>query len=313
MIFNKNKIYSINFIALLLILSSISKCNNPFIKNHDLPYAIKSPSAKYVLEHKLNEVSGLSFVSEKEVALIEDENGSIFYYDFITKKITRTILFAKDGDFEDLQVINDTVYIIKSDGTLFELKNFKGPKYGIVKCKYYTGLTKKNNAEGLCYDDKKKLLLIACKGKAGKIDSDEKYKNKKAIYSYNPETKVLSDTPVVLIDESEVRKHAYSIRKNAIENIIKFYTRTQEKSDFEPSGLAIQPITRDIYVISTVGKILVILEPDGKLKHVEKLAPNIFKQPEGIAFDSVGNMYISNEGRKGEGNILKFLYAKDNL
>ena len=48
--------------------------------NHDLPYDIKSPSEKYVLDSKLKEVSGLSFVSDKEVALIEDENGTIFFY-----------------------------------------------------------------------------------------------------------------------------------------------------------------------------------------------------------------------------------------
>ena len=36
------------------------------------------------------------------------------------------------------------------------------------------------------------------------------------------------------------------------------------------------------------------------------LDPNVFKQPEGIAFDSTGNLFITNEGRRGKGNILEF-------
>jgi DNA-binding beta-propeller fold protein YncE len=75
--------------------------------------------------------------------------------------------------------------------------------------------------------------------------------------------------------------------------------------------LAIHPFTRDIYVIASVGKLLVVLNPEGKIKHVIKLPVSVFKQPEGIAFDSAGNLFITNEGRNGKGNILKFLYLKD--
>ena len=38
------------------------------------------------------------------------------------------------------------------------------------------------------------------------------------------------------------------------------------------------------------------------------LDPELFKQPEGLAFDRRGNMYISNEGGKGDANVLLFPY-----
>jgi uncharacterized protein YjiK len=39
----------------------------------------------------------------------------------------------------------------------------------------------------------------------------------------------------------------------------------------------------------------------------------MFKQPEGIAFDNAGNLYISNEkGNGNNGSILKFIYQKAN-
>jgi len=45
-----------------------------------------------------------------------------------------------------------------------------------------------------------------------------------------------------------------------------------------------------------------------KLKKTYQLDPILFKQPEGLAFDSKGNMYISNEGHGGNANVLLFNY-----
>ncbi len=309
--FGKNNFYSACFILFIVNSTFISRCTAPLKKNHDFPYNISEPDKKYVLQHKLTEVSGLSFISDEEVALIEDENGSIFFFNLEKGTVTRKISFAKDGDYEDLKVLGDTAYVLRSDGKLFEVMNIKGDPAGITENKYNTGLTKQNNTEGLCYDNKRKLLLIACKGKASKDgeNDSEKYKNKKAIYTFNLQTKKLSDTPLVLINENEVEKAAYGTKTTVIEKFMRFYRR-EKKSTFQPSGLSINPVTQDIYVLSSVGKLLAVVDSTGKLKHVIKLHPSIFKQPEGIAFDSASNLYITNEGRKGKGNILKFLYLK---
>jgi uncharacterized protein YjiK len=40
------------------------------------------------------------------------------------------------------------------------------------------------------------------------------------------------------------------------------------------------------------------------------LNPSLFKQPEGLAFDRRGNMYISNEGAGGDANVLLFNYKR---
>ena len=40
------------------------------------------------------------------------------------------------------------------------------------------------------------------------------------------------------------------------------------------------------------------------------LEEKYFIQPEGICIDAYGNMYISNEGRNGKGNILLFKPSK---
>jgi hypothetical protein len=307
----KNKFYSVVIFLLAGLLFINPMCKTPLKELTRFPYKIRKPDHKYVLEQKLAEVSGLSFISDNEVALIQDEIGSLFIYNLEKNAITKKITFSKKGDFEDLKILGDSAFILRSDGSLFELKNIFQSGASITENPVNTPLSAKNNTEGLCYDDRKKLLLIACKGDAGLKNSGKKYKDKKAVYSFNPETGLLSDTPYVLIDVNEVEKLARGTYKNVIEKFVRFYARSGLVGVFEPSGIAIHPFTRDIYLISSVGKVLVIVTPEGKLAKVVRLSPTIFKQPEGIAFDQSGNLFISNEGRDGHGNILKFIAEKD--
>lgn len=83
-----------------------------------------------------------------------------------------------------------------------------------------------------------------------------------------------------------------------------------DEKKFAPSALAIHPLTHEIYVISSVSKQLLVLSVDGKIKETHQLTGKQFKQPEGMAFAANGDLYISNEGRGGDGNILLFRYQK---
>ena len=85
----------------------------------------------------------------------------------------------------------------------------------------------------------------------------------------------------------------------------------KKNTSFQPSGIAIHPITNHIYMIATAGKLLVVLSPEGEILGVEELDKDELKQPEGITFDQQGNMYISNEARGGKGNIMLFNYQKN--
>ena len=46
------------------------------------------------------------------------------------------------------------------------------------------------------------------------------------------------------------------------------------------------------------------MDRGGKIKALHPLTGSAFEQPEGITFSPSGEMYISNEGGKGQGNIL---------
>jgi uncharacterized protein YjiK len=305
---NFNQLYAFLSLFFFLIVSACSK-QKAEVAAETIHYDFSHPAKKYILKHQLVEISGLSFVSDDEVALIQDEDGIIFFFNLEKGEVTRKISFGKDGDYEDLEVSGDTVFVLRSDGRLFEVSNLYGDKSEIKINKINTGLSAKNNTEGLCYDKTQGIFFIACKGEAG---DGKKYIGKKAVYSFNLASKKLSDAPFALIDEKEIMsKKEGGKRSWIIDKLIELFDPAKNDGIFQPSGISVHPFTNEIYIISAVSNLLVILDNSGKLKHVIKLSSSVFKQPEGIAFDTEGNLFISNEGRKGSGNILKFLYLKN--
>lgn len=75
---------------------------------------------------------------------------------------------------------------------------------------------------------------------------------------------------------------------------------------FKPSAIAIHPQTKNIYVLGSVGKLLIVCNYNGEIISVVELNPALFLQPEGICFDPAGALYISNEGKESVATILKF-------
>jgi uncharacterized protein YjiK len=172
--------------------------------------------------------------------------------------------------------------LLRSDRIIFRIDNYNA---SFVTSVINTSLKSRANTEGLCLDKVNHRLLIACKGESTAKGISKHYK---AVYTYNLVTHKLDDKPVLLINQNEIEK------------------RINTKTAFAPSAIAVHPITGDIYIIGTVGKLLLVFSSTGELKNIERLEGKYFIQPEGICITANGNIYISNEGRDGKGNILLF-------
>ena len=72
---------------------------------------------------------------------------------------------------------------------------------------------------------------------------------------------------------------------------------------FKPSAVAIDPITQDLYILAAAGQLMVVLNPEYKVKAVKKLSRKTYGQPEGICFSPEGDLYISNEGGDKKSNF----------
>ena len=256
----------------------------------DLPYDLQNPSLTITFDNEdLKEISALSPSDEKGSFLaISDERGEFFFIDANNNgAIIRRVLFREKGDFEGAEMVENTLWALKSDGKLFEVSNWKSGMLYVEE--FATPLKKEDDVEGLGYDASRHTLLLACKG-----DPDSAYL--RLIYGFDLNTKKMQDKPLYAIDPKAV-------------NLLVPYIESEKQDFFSPSGVAKHPLTGDIYVISTALKRLVVLDKDsGKIRFATRLDKKIMPQPEGIAFDTAGNLYISSEGKRDNGQMLKFNY-----
>ncbi len=239
-----------------------------------------SITQKWEMPSHLTEISGLATVDENYLACVQDELGTIFIFNTTTGKLNKEIKFGNSGDYEGISVVGSTAWIIRSDGKLFEVQDYDNGKPTVAE--HITGLTAKNNVEGLCHDEKNNRLLIAIKGKD---DNNNRYKG---IYAFNLSTKKMNDAPVHRIDMED-----------------KIWNNVKGKNKIQPSGLDVHPVTGDIYILDGPASRMLVLGADGINKRLYDLDAADFPQPEGITFTPSAQLYVSNEGRSSKGNILK--------
>lgn len=253
-------------------------------------YDLKNPNHTWKLPGQLVEVSGNTWIDKDHLILIEDLHPNLYLVKIDDKNATleKTIPFAVEDkekfDIEDVTYVNNTVYALWSHGVLFKISDWQTkPQVEQIK----TFLSKENNTEGLCYDPVTQKLLVACKD-ASNV-ADEK-KSTKAVYAFDMAVNKLNDQPFLLIHKKDFEKVA------------------DQKLDFNPSAIAIHPVTHDIYLLSTRdNKCMAVYSHDGTLKAFQFIDKELMPQPEGICFSPEGKIYISSEGKKGEpGNLFEF-------
>lgn len=257
----------------------------------DQIYNLDNPQQRWDLPKELEEISGLSYLKKGQLACVQDEDGIFYVYDLDKNEIVRKDQFGKKGDYEGVEVIQDTAYVLKSNGTIYYFEIHK-KGIGTVE-KIETDLRQKNDAEGLGFDEIAKELLIACKEEPGtkKVDVEKS----RSIYRIDLKEKKFKKKPKYILDGKTYTK---KLEENGLSK--------KKHKPFKPSGIAVHPKNNHIFIIGSVGKMMVVLTPEGEIKDLIPLNPEIFWQPEGICFSPAGDLYISSEGRGKRGYILKF-------
>lgn len=254
-------------------------------------YNLQNPKQKWELPKSLEEISGISFYKKNQLACIQDEDGILYIYSLHKNEILREESFGDKGDYEGVEIINDTAYVLKSNGKVYYFALMQNSIGDVLQIK--TDLSNKNDTEGLGYHEIQTELLVACKEDPGtkKVDIEKS----RSIYR------------IKLSEKDFKKKPRYAIDGKSYNKMLEEKDLSKKKhKPFKPSGVAVHPKTKDVYVIGTVGKMLAILDQGGQLKDLIPLDPKLLTQPEGICFAPNGDLYISSEGRGKRGYILKF-------
>jgi len=296
----KMSMKKIIFLSIIMISCASTYTNSEKI----IGYNLRKPDLSLIMPDTLREVSGLAIIDSSTFVCIQDENGILFFYDSENNKIKNQFTFHINGDYEGITKVDNSVYILRSDGLLFEIANYLDSNSKITS--YQTGIPANNN-EGLCYDKNNHRLLIACKGKIGK---GPEFKDKRVIYGFDLTDKTLTKEPVYNFD-------IQNIKEFAIRNKLDLPTKTRKKKGqeisepfikFRTSAICIHPKTKQLFLLSASDYLLFIYDTNGTLIHLEQLNPKIFNKAEGISFFDNGDMLITNEGQDKRPTVLRFNY-----
>ncbi len=270
-----------NFIFILLIfgLSCGTKNRRAFIP-YVSGYNEKNAVTK-ILPGKLAEISGLFYLPDGRMVAINDEEGEIFFVNFNEEsEDLESIVFGKKNDYEEIVKVNNDFWVLESNGDLYQVS---GP--GKVN-KFQTKEIKNTEFEAMYFDQPNNRLVL--------ITKDHKEADRAILaYAFNLDTRQYNGTPVYEISMREL-----------------FYQLKDNSAQCKPSAAAIHPKTNKVFIIASVGKILLQCSLNGKVEKAYKINPIKFQQPEGITFAPNGDMYISNEAAQGKATILKFPFEE---
>ena len=266
-----------------------------------LPYDLLSPSEAYLLPPELEEVSALSWGGENQLVMVEDEHAVVYRFDLNEKQVAGKHDFGKNGDYEGIELVGDTLYVLKSNGKIYEIPGY--PDQWGETLSFETELTEEDDTEGLGFDPLSRKLLISPKEPRRK--GEEWIKSQRAIYGFDLRNREMSPEPIMLIEMDQLQAFIQTYHPKTSWGAD---FEPSKKGSFKPSGIAVHPLTGHWYVIASAGQLLIVLDPAHGIVEVQPLPRGRFSQPEGICFSPEGDLFISNEARDDLARVLRFTY-----
>jgi uncharacterized protein YjiK len=282
------------FIITFLFSSAVLACKTVKKKNlqaadfsrYDLqnPVVIKLPDG-------LTEISGIVFYpKDTSVFAIEDEDGMLYKIYLNRKDVITKWRFDNKHDFEDIVLHDSVFYVLISNGNIESIHFGDTDSVITSKSKFEGGGKTVNEFEAMYYDDSLQQIVMLCK------DCDGDGSKTVSAWGYN------------------ISKQAYTSLVYAIDIEPIAKKLGVDKLKLRPSAAAINPVTNELYILSSLSKLIVVTDRKGKFIDLYELDPGIYTQSEGIAFTADGDLIISNEGQETElQNILIIKNKKKGL
>jgi uncharacterized protein YjiK len=266
-------------------------------------YRLEQPTLVVPLPARLQEISGLTDLSNHEVVCVQDEEGVLFTFDLQQQQITRTLAFGEPGDYEGLTRVGERYFVLRSDGALFEVT--PGPDR--TETRIHALRLPTSNNEGLAFDARSHRLLIAPKSRLGKGREYREYKDIRAVFGFDLKTMTLSSGPVLELSVDAVR--TFAERRGQ-----PLPMKQKKKGDgtarvalrLMPSSVAVHPHTAEVFLLSAIDRVLASFDPTGKVTGFALLDAVRFVQPEGLTFLANGDMVITSEGKDRQATLAVF-------
>jgi len=274
----KGRLVALLFISSILFLS----CQKKPVFESPVGYDFSRPE-KIFMKEELLEISGITFHHDNidSAFAINDEQGKLYFFKSLKKK-PGFARFGKQGDYEDIAIYKQRVFVLRSDGVLFSFSADSIRNKEVISHRWEK-LLPKGEYESMSVNEADNRLYVLCK----QCEKEKKY---------------ITGFEFELIGDSVNFVNSFDIDTKSLRE------KYEMKFGFRASALAWNKSTKEWYILSSVNKLLLIADSGWDIKAVYQLNPKVFIQPEGIAFDANHNLYVSNEGNETRnGNVLRFM------
>jgi hypothetical protein len=235
-----------------------------------------APTRRIELSPELTEISGIAFTPDGRLLAHGDEHGTIWQIDPATGKIVKRFGFGSyghllRGDFEDIQVVGERIFLVTSVGKIFEGR--EGENRVVVNALARTaGLGRACEVEGLAFDPGTRSLLVLCKQVRSK-----RWRGDVVVLAISVDTWRYEPEPRMLI------------REQALE-------RVTGAKRFHGSAMARDPRTGTYLLLAGPQHAYAEVSAQGEVLSGGRLPPELHRQPEGIAIGPDFALFISDEG-----------------
>jgi hypothetical protein len=240
-----------------------------------------SPTVRVTLPAELAEVSGLAITEDGRLLAHGDERSVVYQIDLPSGKVVKRFAIGAGGglagDFEDIQMVGDRLFLVTSSGELIESKEgADGATVPVVR--RTRGVGGACEVEGLSWDEGSSSMLLLCKETKGK-----RWKDQLVILTVDPTSGEFSPEPRITVSQDELKRVTGAKR-------------------FAGSAMVRHPRGTWILVAGPQHAFAEI-DSTGKVLGGGMLAPKRHRQPEGLAIASDRTLLISDEGAGAGGTI----------
>jgi uncharacterized protein YjiK len=230
-----------------------------------------TPLARWIMPRDLGEISGLALAADGRLLTHDDEQGRITVIDPRRGVTLKRFWIGQSvrADFEGITDVNGTIYLITSNGKLYEFP--EGDDGDHVRYSVYdTHLGDSCEFEGVAFDSSTNTLLLPCK---------------------NVRQRQLRDQLVIY--RLRLRK-SDTLRDSMIAIPMQRIVGNTGWKGFHPSDITIDPVSGDYVMVAGPEKGLVEINPLGVVVRSEPL-PGKHHRAEGVAITRDGLLIVSDE------------------
>jgi uncharacterized protein YjiK len=240
-------------------------------------YALDAkPASQVHLAKELREISGLAFTRDGRLLGHGDERALVWQLDPATGKVLKRFGLGRaghvlKGDFEDIQVVDDRVYLVTSGGEIVAGK--EGANGAVVStASVAEELGGACEVEGLAWDPSTRSFLLLCKQVLSR-----RWRHSVIILAVSSDTWQLESKPRMVIPEADLE-------------------RATGTKGFHGSAMARHPRTGTYLLLAGPEHAFAEVDSTGRVLGGGKLDGKLHRQPEGIAIGPDLTLFISDEG-----------------